>query len=68
MRCTRKINKLENSSKLTRTDYRPFQVVLVVKNPPAKAGDIEMSVESLGIQGWGDPLEKCMATHSRILA
>ena len=65
MRCTRKINKLEKSSKLTRTDCRPFQVVLEVKNPPAKAGDIEMAVGSLG---WGDPLEKCMATHSRILA
>ena len=38
-----------------------FQVVLVVKNPPANAED----TRSLG---WKDPLEKEMATHSCILA
>ena len=37
----------------------------MVKNPFAKAGDIEMWVESLG---WEDPLEKDMATYSSILA
>ena len=37
-------------------------LVLVVKNPPANAGD---GVQSLD---WEDPLEEGMATHSRILA
>ena len=42
------------------------QVALVVKNPPANAGDLrETWVQSLG---WKDPLEEGMATHSRILA
>ena len=41
------------------------QVALVGKNPPANAGDAEMQVQSLG---WDNPLEKGMATHSRILA
>ena len=41
------------------------QVALVVKNLPAKAGD----VRDLGsIPEWGRPLEKGMATHSSILA
>ena len=34
----------------------------VVKNLPAKAGDVAQSL------GWEDPLEKEMATHSSILA
>ena len=34
----------------------------VVKNPPANAGDLCLSL------GWEDPLEKEMATHSSILA
>ena len=34
----------------------------MVKNPPAKAGDLGL------ILGWEDPLEKEMATHSSILA
>ena len=34
----------------------------VVKNLPAKAGDLGL------ILGWEDPLEKEMATHSSILA
>ena len=38
------------------------QVVLVVKNPSAKAGDAG------SIPGLGRPLEKEMATHSSILA
>ena len=40
------------------------QVVLVIKNPSANAGDIETQVQSLGQE---DPLEKVMATHSSIL-
>ena len=39
------------------------QVALVVKSPPANAGDIW--VQSLGQE---DPLEEEMATHSSILA
>ena len=31
----------------------------MVKNPPAKAGDIEPSIQSLG---WEDPLEEDVAT------
>ena len=41
------------------------QVALVVKNPPANAGDIRDSVRSLG---WEDPLEEGMGTHYSILA
>ena len=41
------------------------QVVLVVKDLPANARDIETRVQSLG---WEDPLEEGMATHSSILA
>ena len=41
------------------------QVVLVVKNLPANAGDIrDMGL----IPGWEDLLEEGMATHSSILA
>ena len=40
-------------------------MVLVVKNPPANAGD----VRDVGlIPGLGRPLEEGMATHSSILA
>ena len=42
---------------------RASQVVLVVKNPPANAGD----VREAGL-GWEDPLEEGMATPSRLLA
>ena len=39
---------------------------LMVKNPPANAGDFkEMLVQSLG---WEDPLEKEMVTHYSTLA
>ena len=41
------------------------QVALVIKNPPANTGDIEMQVQSLGQK---DPLEEVMVTHSSILA
>ena len=40
------------------------QVALVLKNPPANAGDIRDAVQSLG---WESPPEKGMATHSSIL-
>ena len=41
------------------------QVVLVVKNLPASARDVETQVQFLG---WEAPLEKEMAIHSSILA
>ena len=45
---------------------RASQVVLVIKNLPANAGDVEMRIWlSLGGE---DPLEEGMATHSSILA
>ena len=40
-------------------------MALLVKNPPADAGDTESQVQSLGQE---DPLEEDMATHSSILA
>ena len=40
-------------------------MMLVVKNPPANAADIQTWVQSLDQE---DPLEKVMATHSSILA
>ena len=40
------------------------QVVLVVKNPRAKAGDMRRGFDP----GWRRPLKKGMATHSSILA
>ena len=46
-------------------DLRLLRWQLVVKNPPAHAGDIEIWIWSLG---QGDPLEEGMATHSSILA
>ena len=39
-------------------------VVLVVKNPHASAGDIEMQILS---PAWEDPREEGVATHSSIL-
>ena len=41
------------------------QVLLVVKNPPASAGQVR---EERSIPGWGDPLEEGMATHSSVLS
>ena len=40
-------------------------MVIMVKNPPANAGDIETRIQSLV---WEDPREEDMATHSSILA
>ena len=42
-----------------------FQMVIMVKNPPANAGDRETQIRSLG---WEDPQEEDMATHSSVLA
>ena len=39
---------------------------LVVKNPPANAGDMRHA--GVRSQGWEDILEEGMATHSSILA
>ena len=44
---------------------RASQVALVVKNPPADAGDIR---DMGSIPGWEDSLEESMATHFSILA
>ena len=41
------------------------QVVLVVKNPPANAGDGRDMGSTVG---WEDPLEEGMVVHSSILA
>ena len=41
-----------------------FQVVLMVKNPPADAGDIRMRAQSLGKMPW----RKALAAHSSLLA
>ena len=41
------------------------QLVPVVKNPPASAGDVR---DTVSIPGSEDALEKEMATHSSILA
>ena len=41
------------------------QLVLVVKNPPANAGDIR---DVGSVPGWEDPLEEGMVIHSSILA
>ena len=40
-------------------------MVLVVKNLPTKAGDLETPIPILD---WEDPLEEGIATHSSILA
>ena len=44
---------------------RASQVALVVKNPPANAGDVR---DAGLISGQEDPLEEGTATHSSILA
>ena len=46
-------------------EEKASQVVPVVKNPPANAGDIQTWVRSLGQE---DPLEEGMALRSSILA
>ena len=44
--------------------YGASQVVLVVTNPHANAGQVKTQVRSLG---WQDPLEEGMETHSSII-
>ena len=39
-------------------------MALVVKNPPANAGDVKPWIRSLGQE---DPLEEGVATHSSVL-
>jgi len=56
-----RLKRLSSSS----TCRRASQVALVVKNPPANAGDKRTRVRSLGGE---DPLEEGMATHYSILA
>ena len=46
-------------------ETKGFPGALVVKNPPADAGDTEIRVQSLGRD---DPPEEEMATHSSVLA
>ena len=46
-------------------EYGASQVVLVVKNPPASAGDTR---DTGSIPDGEDPLEGKMATHCSILA
>ena len=46
-------------------DLGASQVVLVVKNPPADAGDVRDAGLILGLE---DPLEEGVASHSSILA
>ena len=41
------------------------QVMLMVKNLPASAGDI---ADVGSVPGWEDPLEEGMTTHSSVLA
>ena len=40
-------------------------MALMLKNPPAHAGDVRDAV--CIVRGWEDPLEEEMATHSSIL-
>ena len=56
---------LRNDNCFYLVDKKTSQVVLVVKNPLANAGDLEMWIQSLGQE---DPLEKGMAIRSSILA
>ena len=58
-------HKIEMIITVTSWKYRASQVVLVVKNPPANAGDIR---DVGSITGSGRCLEEGMAAHSNILA
>ena len=48
-----------------RIPFWSFPGSSAIKNLPANAGDMGLSVQSLGQEG---PLEKEMATHSSVLA
>ena len=57
---------LSEHSALDGSPYREVsQSALVVKNPPANAGDLR---DAGSVSGWEDPLEKGVAIHSSILA
>ena len=56
--------KLTQLCKATMSRVWASQVVLVLKNLPAKQETQETRVPSLG---WGDPLEEGMATPSSVL-
>ena len=43
-------------------------MALLIKNLPAKAGNIKDEEMWVGSLGWEDPLEEGMATHISILA
>ena len=59
------MENLRDNSKLLFLKCDLLSMALVVKNPPANAGDTRD--EGL-IQGREDPLEEGMASHSSILA
>ena len=54
-----------SSRLLTQGPLPKGQVALMVKNPPANAGDLRDTIGSLS---WKDFLEEGMETHSSILA
>ena len=57
---------LNFSSNLNKSEVKHvYWMALVVKNSPAKVGDITYMVPSLD---WEDPLEEVMPTHSSVLA
>ena len=58
--------RLRSQHRVLQFDPRASQTVLV-KNPPASAGDIKHSVGNQSL-GREDPLEEEMVTHSSILA
>ena len=59
------IDKYKRENALCYITHWAFQVALVVKNPPANAGDIRDVDLTLGREY---PLEEGMATHTSILA
>ena len=56
---------LSLSSSLSPDLTTHFQAALVIKSPPANAGDASNMGQSLGQE---DPLKEDLATHSHILA
>ena len=63
-----RLKRLSSSSRGERVQYVRIgasQVVLVVRNLPANAGDVRTTGS---ISGREDPMEEGMATHSSILA
>ena len=58
-------HRIKTHISFTLSTFWASQVALVIKNPPATAGDTRDQVLSLGGE---DPLRKGMATHPSILA